>query len=443
MKKIGIVICLLLSWVEGYSQNPPEEQLFLDFPLISYPYIEEAERTTGGFIESYMNPDMDMSLKLTEDFYTYSHFLLRKWIEDRYWRSCAIILFDGLSSYIPLGYAWEHEEFHRAVMTHRGVNSFNEVLLMPIGSSTISVSHETDEDLAAMCNGYRPDFIRLMSAGLEGQTRLVQEIQRKDFFYHRNLENEFLCFANIINNVSYSFICAAGLEGDIEKMNRREVSVRERDFTGYDLNAWAYELFNPDKKYEDRGPHPSGIGINRYIVRENLSSKAIGYLWRQTCLEALNLLNPMLYGHRRYYLGSTKSGEYYGNACIRHYLTSFGDDLILEGLFETPFANSYVSLHDYNNYKHHFAGIEAGIVDKRLLKDRIGLSISAQAWKQPEGFYSADGHIGGMAECKLSFKTNLGEPYIDCGIKSDGWVAGNVNLERSSFARFGFRLNLN
>lgn len=434
---------LLIPVLGVRAQDSEKESIYFELPLISAPYIQDAMSTTGGFFQSYMNPDMDMSLKISDSFYTGSHYLLRSLFENERWARASIYIFDGLSNFLPLGNAWLHEEYHRAVMTKNGVNSFNEVLLFPIGSSVVAVSHEKDELLAAMCDGNRRDFIRLMSAGLEAQTMLVQQMQRKDFFGHRNLYNEFSYWMNVINNAAYLFQCATGSSDEqTAQMNASETTIEERDFTGMDLNAWVYELYNPDKKYADRGTHPSGVGIDRYISSDKLSDAAKRTLKVETALECLNVLNPMLFGMNRFYVGSTKSGEWYMNAAMRHFLTSFGNDVALEALVEAPSFNGYAMLHSYNNHSHHFAGLEAGIVDKRFLDDRVGVSANANVWIQPEGFEASAGKIGGAFGLKASVRTKYVEPYLEASVKSAGWLAGDVNLGSAASARFGIRMNL-
>lgn len=442
-RKLISIFAILTICSQAMAQKTSWGAYYIELPIVGFPYVNDAVDVTGGFIPSYMNPSMDASIKLSEDFYTASHILLKKYIKSSFWSVEAIAIFDCLSTSLPLSYAWTHEEFHRATMTHRGVNSFNEILLFPIGASTISVSREKDELLAAMCDTHHPDFVRLMSTGLEGQTKLVQEIQRKDFFYNRNLYNHSICLISVVNNLYYLYICSSGKSDKYTlKMTASEPTIEERDFTGMDLVAWAYELFNPERPYSDRGAHPSGVGIDRYILHNDLSGPAVKYLKKQYALEYLNLLNPMLLGRTHFYLGSTKRGDWYGNAAVRHYLTSYGDDIVLETLIQSPHLNSFVSLHNYNNNKHHFAGLEAGIVDKRVFDSKVGLSGSVQAWVQPESFDTSVGKLGGALNLKASFRMKMIEPYFETGIKSAGWVAGNEYLDSSFNANFGLRVNL-
>lgn len=433
--------------------------VYIDIPLAEWPYQTEAIQTTGGFLPSYMNPGMAFSLTLSNSLYTAAHWGLQQihYSDDparqRYFQRLAVYGFDLVSTWMPLGYAWLHEEYHRAVMTHRGVNSFNEVLLFKVGSTVISVSHETDEDMARLCDEYHNDFIRLMAAGHEGQTLQSQRLQRDDFFYHQGLDNELLLLNNAINNTAYLATCAWGWgEKDIARMNAAENTITSRDFTGLDMMAWVHGLFNPDEPYAARGQHPSGVGIDRYITLEDLSPEAVGYLKRQTFIDLLNWLSPTLIGIARFDLGSLRGRHAYGNFAFRHYLTSFGDDNSLELLFqmtrpESAYPlNAYLVLHNYNNHRHHFAGVEAGIVDQPLLCHKLLLSANLHGWWQPAAFADAHGKPGGSITLRITANLHndnsayaLCLPYLEMGYKTRGWMAGNVDLDATPYLNAGLR----
>ena len=475
MKRLFFTILAITVFIPLSAQDTISSSLrhiHLDIPLTELPYQQSAIQTTGGFFPSYMNPGMSTSLALSQSLYTAAHWGLQQIhysdnvAKQRYYSRLAIYGFDLVSTWLPIGYAWLHEEYHRAAMTHRGVNSFNEVLLFKIGSNVISVSRETDEDMARLSDLYRPDFIRTMAAGHEGQTLQNQRLQRDDFFYHRNLDNEVILLNNALNNTAYLAICAWGL-GDktLRQMNTRETAVASRDFTGYDMMAWAHALFNPETPYTARGIHPSGVGIDRYITSDDLSAEAIRYLRRQTFVDLLNSLSPTLIGIARFPLGPIGAGQAYGNFAFRHYLTSFGDDNSLELLFQlvTPDnvhpLNAYLTLHNYNNYHHHFGGLEMGIVDYPLFRQHLLLSSTLQGWLQPyeqrrcetlEGgladysFFTSQAIVGGSVTLRVTANlyangraNALCQPYLEMGYKSKGWQAGNVHLLATPYLNAG------
>ena len=435
--------------------------IYLDMPLAELPYQQTTVSTTGGFFPSYMNPGMGFSLALSCDFYTAAHWGLKNInfsqepSSQARWSRLAIYGFDLISSWLPFSNSWLHEEYHRAVMTRRGVNSFDEVLLCRIGSTVISVSHETDEDMAMLCDQYHPDFIRLMSAGLEGQTQQNVRMHRDEFFYHQHLNHEVILLTNALNNTAYIAMCGWGWgDKDTRAMNANEPTIEERDFTGMDLMAWAHALFNPDTRYSERGTHPSGTGIDRYITTEDLSPEAIRYLRRQTFVDLINCVSPLMIGISRFDLGDLWGGRLYGNFSLRHYLTSFGDDNSLELLFqllrhEQQPLNAYLVLHNYNNYQHPFAGLEAGIVDLPLWDGRLLLSSNLHGWLQPESFLSGKALPGGSVSLRLAANLSQGDnpyalciPYVEVGYKTQGWVAGNVYLDATPLLNAGLRWRL-
>ena len=462
IRKILIVLLLFVCHGVLKAQDslcPTPRYIYLDMPLAELPYQRAAVGTTGGFIPSYMNPGMGFSLALSNDFYTAAHWGLNRiaYSDDPEWQwrfsRWAIYGFDLLTTWLPFSNSWLHEEYHRAVMTRRGVNSFDEVLLCRIGSTVISVSHETDEDMAMLCDYHHPDFIRLMSAGLEGQTLQNVRMQRDEFFYHQRLDHEIIQLTNALNNTAYLAMCGWGWgDKDTRDMNASEPTVSERDFTGMDLMAWAHALFNPDTPYAMRGTHPSGTGIDRYITTEDLTPEAVRYLRRQTFVDLINCVSPLMIGISRFDLGQHWGGRLFGNFAMRHYLTSFGDDNSLELLFQLlrydrhP-LNAYFVLHNYNNYRHPFVGLEAGIVDLPLWGGRMLLSSNLHGWLQPVAFVGHQAQPGGSVTMRLA--ANLSGsyhshyafciPYVEIGYKTDGWVAGNVYLEATPLFNAGVR----
>lgn len=464
MKRALFILPLIAGICAASAQDslyPVPRYIYLDMPLVEMPYQRAAMSTTGGFFPSYMNPGMGFSVALSNDLYTAAHCGLQNItyskdpLKQRQRSLLAIYGFDLLSTWIPLGNSWLHEEYHRAVMTLRGVNSFDEVLLFRIGSTTISVSHETDEDMAMLCDEYHPDFIRLMAAGLEGQTMQNTRMQRDEFFYHQDLHHEVVLLTNALNNTAYLAMCGWGwADRDTREMNAREGTIAERDFTGMDLMAWAHALFNPDLPYAARGTHPSGYGIDRYITSDDLSPEAIRYLRRQTLVDLINCISPMMIGFSRFELGQLWGGRLYGNIALRHYLTSFGDDNSVELLFqllrhEKYPLNGYLVLHNYNNYRHPYGGLEVGIVDMPLWRGRLLLSSNLHGWLQPEAFLTNSAKPGGSVTLRLS--ANMGKdanplafciPYVELGYKTQGWVAGNVYLDATPMLNAGLRWRL-
>ena len=63
-------------------------------------------------------------------------------------------------------------------------------------------------------------------------------------------------------------------------------------FAGLDCAAWVYDMTKPFEPYSNRGQHPYGEGIDRYLSLEDLNKyKEIGF---KACLRMyfVNLMNP-------------------------------------------------------------------------------------------------------------------------------------------------------
>lgn len=428
-------------------------QINLAMPLLTMPAQQEAYKTTDGFFQSYMNPGMENSLAYSVDFYTAAHWGLKKAIrfkEGGFWQiflqRMSISAFDVITMQMPLAFSWLHEEYHRGVMSQYGIDSYNEVLLFQLGASSIAVSHVKDAELAMLCDEHHPDFVRLMSAGHEAVVDLNRNLQSNEFFYHQNLDNEVLYWMTSFQNLIYIMSCANG-DGDagMKERNAEEIHVRDRDFTGMDMNAWIDALWNPTKPYANRGLHPSGNGINRYIMTEDLPDECVDYLHRQTRLDILNFVSPMLFGFSRFRLAHTERGAYYGNFAFRHYLTAFGDDAALDLYLQAPRINLYATLHCYNNYEYHFGGLEFGLIDYPVWDNRLLVGGTFMGWVQPEDmlFRTATGSVGGLAKVRVCYAGALASPYLELGWKSKGWVAGNANLGDGFFMKAGLRWTLN
>ena len=458
-KKSLLLAVLLLSSLSVTAQRAFDNNfihytdsfglVYLDQPLVTLPAQAQAFRTTGGFLPSYMNPGMENSLSYSADLYTAGHFALKKAVHFKnstFWQiflqRLTISAFDMDVMQMPLGVSWLHEEYHRGVMTQYGVNSFNEVLLFKLGSGSIAVSHETDEDMAMLCDKHHPDFVRLMSAGHEAVVDLNRTLQANEFFYHQNLDNEVLYFMHNFQNLLYVLTCATGNGDDgMRERNQVENTIESRDFTGMDMNAWIHALCYPDKPYAARGIHPSGTGINRYIMYDDIPENGKQYLKRSAGLDLFNFLSPMMFGFSRFRLGKTQEGPVYGNFAFRHYLTAFGDDVSLDLYSQTPRVNLYSSVHTYHNESHHYGGLELGLVDYPLAGGRMQAGGTLMGWVQPEDmlFAASKGSFGGLARARLCYTGGFLQPYAEAGWKTKGWVAGNANLDDGFFCRAGIR----
>lgn len=182
-------ILLLMQVSFAQTQNKADTiGLVLDFPLLDLPYQRYATNTTGNFFAGYANPSMPQSLAMSNNLYSSAHYGFSKLFESKNLFKKNLLTyifttgFDVVSLFAPLGTGWLHEEYHRAVMTRRTINSFNDMNTFPIGKEVVSVSRVKNEDLIRLSNRYTSDFIRLQTAGIEGQYHQIQTLQKNNFF---------------------------------------------------------------------------------------------------------------------------------------------------------------------------------------------------------------------------------------------------------------------
>jgi hypothetical protein len=464
--KNRLIIIILLGFIPilieaQTSETEPSPQLVFELPLLDIPYqldaaktVNEGNVTIGSFFKGYANPGMHLSLALSSDLYTGAHFGINKIFKvtpetkRRDWTFGKRFLFaltlggaDFVLTYAPGFGGWEHEEYHRAVMSRFHVNSFNDMNKFPIGSELISVNHVLDEDLIRFKQESPSDFIRMHVSGIEGEYLLIDKLQRNNFFYGQNLPHEFLYLFSTINSISYVQVCSDPKEANsiTEELNEIETDIPVRDFTGLDFLGWTYDLFRPEEPYNERGIHPTGVGIDRYIKTTDLNPDELSYLEKQGKLQWLNTISPMLIGFKSIRL--TNNGLY-GNFSVHHYLTSFGNDISLNIFLKCSRFKSVFAFHSYQNYYKSFPAIEANLVDYEIPIFSNSLFISPRLLlgiqPQNQEFKTNSSAFLGLAECKLEFETkSFIHPFIELSAKTNGWVAGNEFLNSNFSCRMG------
>jgi hypothetical protein len=425
----------------AWSQKPIDR---LEFPLLEAPYnVKNGARFPG----------MQQSLAITTDFYELAHAALGR-IAPRHpnWTKAGIVVADYLLSAVPLGDAWLHEEWHRAILGNRGIDSRNDVWnLRNVFSEAISVSHVRDEDLARLKTDQPADFIRLKAAGIEGELALVSRLEREQFFRQTRGWHVGLYWIIALNTRSYvGFVVDADDSTDVDTYtntaNRDETTVPKRDISGHDFTAWVYDLFRPTEAFAMRGTHPSGAGIDRYIKVADLTDEEKRFLRREGQLAWLNFVDPNLIGVRGFTISNPLTGSpLRANAWLRHFLTSFGHTIDANVVLQDTDFRLRLEGHRYTNHDRSFPGLSAEIVDWPLhvAGRRVELSPRAAVWSQPKGqaFRTRDGEPGGSVGVRVSAPaTTRWHAYVDAEVKSAGWVAGRPELANGTTVRVGATL---
>jgi hypothetical protein len=116
--------------------RPAAPGLRLDFPLVDAPY---------NLAHGYRAPSMQQALAVTEGFYEASHLgIQRIWGDHKLLARATIVAWDWYTIAVPGADAWLHEEYHRAVLGRRGIDSYNDVYKLDLAAGTIAVSHVED-----------------------------------------------------------------------------------------------------------------------------------------------------------------------------------------------------------------------------------------------------------------------------------------------------------
>jgi hypothetical protein len=358
------------------------------------------------------------------------------------------VAFLALTSFTPLGLFWVHEEAHRAVLGYRGVASRDDLDNFPLFSLNTSVSHISDSDLVRLKRRYPHDLVRAEEAGYEGQQQFVTQMEQTGFTrgepYSAGLPLLLYWYSDV-SNLLYLGICSTSLAASLTAMfNRYDgANLAVRDFDGLDYMAWTYDLFRPDEPYTERGVHPSGVGINRYITQAELTQAEQALLKQEFYLSLTSLLDPRLFGYRGITLGRSDPGSaphpgraepITANANVRHYLTSFGHVLSFNFMFKQGRKSLYSSLLSQQNQVAWFPGLDVQVAGLPLGRSSRAPCFSPRLmlWTQPRGqvFTTTAATPGGLVSAKIDWPLSRAfRAGAQVEAKTSGWVAGNTSLD--------------
>ncbi len=351
---------------------------------------------------------------------------------------------------------WTHEEWHRAVLGNRGISSRNGIFHPSAWSSgLIAVDRVADEDLARLKRDHPADTVRLMSAGIEGQRQLAERTGdhafaygdrgrwRGPFYFSRTWMFPVLQF-NELNQIIYFATCAAESNDELtDGENQKRLTVGSRDFTGLDCTAFARDLHRPDEPYNDRGPHPYGEGIDRYVSWSDLSGSERRFVRTQLGLHFLSVLDPHLYGIDGFSLGRRRSGRWL--AQVSHQLTPYGFSVDTRFSLQTGPILGFVTLTHGVNAESYFPGLRAQLVGLPLGRAPLALDATVGGWLQPQGlrFDARRPQVGGQVASTLHWNiASVASFDVELDLKSAGFVPGNVFLDRNLSVRVGTTLRL-
>lgn len=411
----------------------------VDLPVVDAPF----NFMHGG---AYVAPSMRQSLAVSSAFYEVAHRGLMGPKEERKrWKIFLVAGLDILTIWTPPGAAWLHEEWHRATMTRRGIGSYNDVNNFPIGSSLIAVSHVQDDDLVRFKRDHPAEHVRMSAAGMESQVAQNLYIEKHQFFYGARAENRFLFWLNNFNVYGYLTTCGSSdADSKTDSQNREDgTNISKRDFTGLDCTAWAYDLFRPDEPYTNRGVHPSGVGIDRYIRWSDLSDQEKDFLKRQSSLALFNFVDPFLIGFNEFE-ANVFGHEIKWNAKTTHFLTSFGYTVDAHLLVKTGVQKYHLQLHNGFNDRRYFPGFSFSWIDYPIA-DKVFLTSDFTLWAQPKAQrYNATENnwmVAGGLEVGYQWKPQT-RIFVGLDAKTPGWMAGQVFIDRAVTGWSGVKIGV-
>ncbi len=475
------LLCLLFtSSIMVRSQNVDtiklKNKVLFDITLTDFPHalyssnlqqtnIANLNKPSGNynFLGSYKIPSMEQSTQVEVNtrqlIFLGTHKLLNRKPTERIYKKVTRyaseltlnLLADAL---LPFGMGWQHEEFHRATMSRCHCYSNNSLNNWITGknsanSSTLkSVDQVLDTNLVLIKVKSNADLVRISAAGNEGNIFSAETMQRYDFISENGLVNIPYYLIRFLNVSGYLDLCSKkdqATNATLEVMALEKDNQSIRDFTGLDMTAWAYDLFNPNEPYSARGLNVYGNGYDRYIYGNKLTDEQYDWIKKQTVLSYINLISPLNYGFKSILLGKINEKKIKGNFAFRYYPTSFGNQLGLSIYLKYSKYNIVLSPLLNQNFKHSFPALAMELIDYPLLK-HINASINASAWLQPKNqeFYSNRVQFGGLVNLRLDYTVSKKcATYIAFSCKSNGWVAGNPFLNSSTGIKFGFRFSFN
>jgi len=437
MKRTVFVLTFIFFAVSLYAQSATETEtpeaettktkelpnsLKLDFPFIDFPYQETANTVAGnGFLSIFTRPSMNQSLSLVTNLYTGFYFGMNYYYKER--ENIPIYLLGMIAGHfflelIPQTYL--HEEHHRAVFTHNGIDS-------SITYSFFGKSY-TQPDVNQSSNLYKEkptEYSRSYAAGIEGQHLLLNNLQRDYVFYRKDPLFEDWIWSPL-NFFSYGAthldtILATQLYIYFSSTSK---SITDDTFGVGDPLYWTHTLFQLSWAITD------------------ISDEERIYLKNQFWWYFINYLSPMAFGFNNIPLGDSGLK---GNFAMSHLLTSFGTDISAKVFLKYEQVNIFFAYHSYLNYEHYFFSIEAELVDCPLNLGKFGVYFSPRfiIGMQPkeQNFKTEEAEFLGLFGLRVDLLVGKHfSPYIDFTVKTKGWVAGIESLDSNANMKVGLAL---
>lgn len=448
LSRVGLALATAVAFGEEARAETDRtaHRLNIDLPVLSL-----RENVSLGYV-----PGMWQSLAATKSFTYLAHAGVMQVFQltsDMGWSPTAIDFLDSsvlavvdlvVLGRLPLSFIWQHEEWHRAVMSRRDIDSYNGIYDFNLSlDGLVPVRGVRDEDLARLKASHPAEMVRLSSAGMEAQVAFHTELDKDRFFrgtHARVTGTELLSTLFLIQglldpayrsrSITASAIAAEG------------PNIEDRDFTGLDATAWVYDLHRPNEPYEARGPHPSGLGIDRYRTEDNLTGRELGYLRRQAYFSLLNLINPAFTGLSELEIDRGEGeAPWRWSFNVQHVPAPFGVLFQLNGFLDTGAHSWFLQTQLHSSDQLVLPGLALSLVREPLQWiEGSTLTATLQAWLQPEDqlFFARTAQLGAGLVLRGNLPLGAGlEAYVEGRAKTAGWVMGDPVLGPNIDAHVG------
>ena len=476
LNSVILLLTLTLLISKGHSQVIVKDTLPPSFEwslhLFDFPYMVDAAKTeairagggdlpqsvtpgAGDYGNFYRNLSMEQTTEMARNLHGSlycGHNVIwnvviepnstKRYILNRVVANIAALGTDYLAIKLPYGFAYQHEEFHRAVMSSRHIYSYDEVWKFGKGLD-IAVTNVKDEDLVYLKANHPADQVRLSAAGVEGEYAFLLRMREDNFFRQTGYPFLGISLLGTIHAVSYVNLPFTERFNSITDsiLAHDRDNILARDFTGWDFSAWVYDLFTPEEPYEDRGTWPGGLGIKRPVKESDLTAEMKDFLRETGNMQYLNFISPFMIGINRIQL---KPG-YFFNFALRSIPTSFG--YYAGGDFFLDFNDRQVLLNLGINRSKSLILPSVDVTYYNIIRredSRFSAHVNLSGWLQPKDqLFAADKASPGMA-VGVQPRFDIGERFTimaDLSYKTKGWVFGNPYLDEKLTFRLGFGLN--
>ena len=476
LNSVILLLTLTLLISKGHSQVIVKDTLPPSFEwslhLFDFPYMVDAAKTeairagggdlpqsvtpgAGDYGNFYRNLSMEQTTEMARNLHGslyYGHNVIwnvviepnstKRYILNRVVANIAALGTDYLAIKLPYGFAYQHEEFHRAVMSSRHIYSYDEVWKFGKGLD-IAVTNVKDEDLVYLKANHPADQVRLSAAGVEGEYAFLLRMREDNFFRQTGYPFLGISLLGTIHAVSYVNLPFTERFNSITDsiLAHDRDNILARDFTGWDFSAWVYDLFTPEEPYEDRGTWPGGLGIKRPVKESDLTAEMKDFLRETGNMQYLNFISPFMIGINRIQL---KPG-YFFNFALRSIPTSFG--YYAGGDFFLDFNDRQVLLNLGINRSKSLILPSVDVTYYNIIRredSRFSANVNLSGWLQPKDqLFAADKASPGMA-VGVQPRFDIGERFTimaDLSYNTKAWEFANTYLDEKLTFRLGFGLN--